>query len=391
MVSIYRNSSVKRISGAKGLCFLAIAVVLFPVQAVFAESVDVPSGLEYIHHRIGAGPLSIHVIKVQRQENRFEFVTTLAANTIFGLATVPEQIADLKLDFEEPFAAVNADFFHIRQGPYQGDPTGLHIVNSEIVSTPSGASFWIDKNLQPHIGEVSCKFTVTFGYDLTFPILLNQERGDNEIVLYTPALGASTRTKKGREFILERHPESSWLPLRTGAGYTALISSMHDYGNTAIDAGRMVLSVGPGLVEKIPKPEKNTSLKISMKTKPDLTGSAVGIAGGPILVKDDKKVYSSKKKEPPRHPRTALGFNDDYFLLLVVDGRQKELSIGMTLDELAEYMLNLGCKEAMNLDGGGSSTIYLNGKILNSPSDGRARRIANALVVVINRNGKSQE
>ena len=262
MASIYRNSGIKRIADEKGLCFLAVAIVLFSAQIVYSESVDIPSGLEYIHHRMGAGPLSIHVIKVQRQENRFEFLTTLAENTIFGLETVPEQIADLTIERKEPVAAVNADFFYIRQGPYQGDPTGLHIVNSEIVSAPSGASFWIDTNSQPHIAEVSCKFTVTFGDDLTFPILLNQKRGDNEIVLYTPALGASTRTKKGREFILEPGSESSWLPLRAGTGYTALISSMHDYGNTAIDSDRMVLSVGPGLVEKIPKLEKNTSMNI---------------------------------------------------------------------------------------------------------------------------------
>ena len=71
-----------------------------------------------------------------------------------------------------------------------------------------------------------------------------------------------------------------------------------------------------------------------------------------------------------------------YFFLLVVDGRQKDLSIGMTLGELAEFMLKLGCTEAMNLDGGGSSTFWLDGKIMNSPSDGHERRIANGLILL---------
>ena len=54
----------------------------------------------------------------------------------------------------------------------------------------------------------------------------------------------------------------------------------------------------------------------------------------------------------------------------------------MTLAEVAEFMLELGCSEAMNLDGGGSSTFWLDGEIMNSPSDKRERSIANGLILV---------
>jgi exopolysaccharide biosynthesis protein len=84
----------------------------------------------------------------------------------------------------------------------------------------------------------------------------------------------------------------------------------------------------------------------------------------------------------PRHPRTAVGWNKKYIFFVVVDGRQKELSMGMTYVELAHFFKNLGCTEAINLDGGGSTTFWLDGKIMNSPSDKHERSVANCLFIV---------
>ena len=81
-----------------------------------------------------------------------------------------------------------------------------------------------------------------------------------------------------------------------------------------------------------------------------------------------------------RHPRTAIGWNAGNYFLVEVDGRQENLSVGMTLDELADYMARLGCEEAMNLDGGGSATLWFDGKVRNSPCDGKERPVANSLV-----------
>jgi exopolysaccharide biosynthesis protein len=64
-----------------------------------------------------------------------------------------------------------------------------------------------------------------------------------------------------------------------------------------------------------------------------------------------------------------------------VDGRQKGVSEGMTLKELAAYLVELGCQEAMNLDGGGSATIWYDGKVRNHPCDGYEREVANSLIV----------
>lgn len=94
--------------------------------------------------------------------------------------------------------------------------------------------------------------------------------------------------------------------------------------------------------------------------------------------------------DPEIHPRTAVGYskNGKFLYIVVVDGRQPFYSQGITLAELANLMLDLGAHDAMNLDGGGSSTLVIrdaNGKprILNSPIDqyipGRERPVANHL------------
>jgi exopolysaccharide biosynthesis protein len=85
-----------------------------------------------------------------------------------------------------------------------------------------------------------------------------------------------------------------------------------------------------------------------------------------------------------RHPRTAMGVRaDGTWVLVVVDGRRPTVSIGMTLAELAELMKSLGCKDALNLDGGGSSTLYLYGQVVNTPSDLAGERPVSDAILVL--------
>jgi exopolysaccharide biosynthesis protein len=114
---------------------------------------------------------------------------------------------------------------------------------------------------------------------------------------------------------------------------------------------------------------------------PDLSGVEVAIGGGPALVRDSKAMQWHRFLHM-RHPRSALGWNKDYIFLVEVDGRQIDLSVGMTFPELADYMLKLGCQQAMSFDGGGSATLWALGDVRNSPSEGQERPAANALVVV---------
>ena len=69
-----------------------------------------------------------------------------------------------------------------------------------------------------------------------------------------------------------------------------------------------------------------------------------------------------------RNPRTAVGYTkDNHLIMLTADGREGA-SIGLTLMELANLMKELGCVNAMNLDGGGSTVMYVNGKVVNKPA-----------------------
>ncbi|MEN6576941.1 MAG: phosphodiester glycosidase family protein [Phycisphaerales bacterium] len=379
------RASVREFRRAGSLCLLSFWIsacggLLPAADGLAHDRPRVEPGIEYLHHRIGDGPSSIHVAKVDRSVARFQLVSTLAQDRVYGLASVSEQVAAFRSARVRPVAAVNGDFFVIRTGPYQGDPLGLHIVQGELISSPTGTSFWIDGKSQPHIGQVAARFRATGpnGFDITFG--LNQDRGDDAAVLYTPTVGSSTRTGAGLELILERYGDGDWLPLRAGVSYHGRVVTLAEQGNIELAPGTMVLSIGPILAQKLATPAPGDVISLDLATLPDLTGATVAVGGGPILLDVGK---SPEWSEPqPKHPRTALGWNDEQFFLVVVDGRQRDLSAGMTYPELASLMKRLGCEYAVNLDGGGSSTFWLDGHIMNSPSDGRERAVANSLIVV---------
>lgn len=119
--------------------------------------------------------------------------------------------------------------------------------------------------------------------------------------------------------------------------------------------------------------------------------SATDTLPGTLLVEAGKNLGSTARVEPAkRHPRTAAGVSADgrTLVLVVIDGRQKDWSVGMTLPELADLLIQRGCTAGVNLDGGGSTTMVytpLGGemKVMNRPSDGRPRAVANALAVVV--------
>lgn len=142
----------------------------------------------------------------------------------------------------------------------------------------------------------------------------------------------------------------------------------------------MVLSLSPEVAARLPKVEPGEFLKLSTATTPDLAGVQTAIGGGPALVRGGQVTKLSAPY--PRHPRTAIGWNKNFLYLMEVDGRQSELSIGMTFPELAAYFIKLGCTEAINLDGGGSATFWLHGQVVNSPCYGHERPVANGLVIL---------
>lgn len=103
----------------------------------------------------------------------------------------------------------------------------------------------------------------------------------------------------------------------------------------------------------------------------------------PTLLKEGVKQPIPTEWANTRHPRTLIGhFTNGDLFFMVVDGRRDGWSIGVTLEEAQDKLLELNIRDAYNLDGGGSSTFYYDGKVLNKPSDGRERRVTTNIVVM---------
>jgi hypothetical protein len=219
---------------------------------------------------------------------------------------------------------------------------------------------------------------------------LNEERSPFEAVLYTPRFGTSTRTSGGRELVLEQAgPQSPWLPLRAGQTYLARVRAVRSSGNTKLTDEIAILSLGSALVSRVPVLAPDTILKLSLSTIPALNGVQTAIGGGPQLLRQGEIEPVDDHKSHSRHPRTAIGWNSKNLFLVVVDGRQRGLSVGMTLPEVAAYLVRLGCNEGINLDGGGSAEMWVGGQIVSSPCYGYERSTANSLVLVQKEKGRS--
>ena len=111
------------------------------------------------------------------------------------------------------------------------------------------------------------------------------------------------------------------------------------------------------------------------------------MGGGPRLLQNGKILIKDENFRSDvtngTGPRTAFGIDKQgRYLILVADGRQKYYSTGLTLRELAATMKKLGAVNAMNLDGGGSTSMAVRGRVVNRPSDGSERKVANALLVM---------
>jgi len=338
-------------------------------------------GFTYQNDHVEAVPWSIHIGKLDRSNKDYELHTTLARDTVFGLNSLSDQMKAFPLERGQPIAAINGDFYRNERSPYQGDPKGLQIMNGELVSAPCDWScFWLDKQGNPHLTNIMTQFRVLWPNGASTTIGFNEERSNDGAVLYTPRLGPSTRTTGGRELILERDGNKEWLPIKAGQSYSARVRQVRSAGDAPLTSDTVVLSVGPGLLARVPDIAQGAVIKIEMTTTPDLRDAPTGIGGGPALVRGGKAMEWHNTQF--RHPRTAIGWNSRFFYIVEVDGRQHGLSVGMTFPELADYMVKLGCDEALNLDGGGSATFWLYGQVVNSPSEGHERETANGLVVV---------
>lgn len=364
-----------------------------PVVASTGRAGKSEPGVTYRNDRVASVPWSIHVLKIDRSQKDLIFYAAHARDKVLGVSFLTDQARSVPREIGRAVAGINGDFYLRDTPPYTGDPRGLQILNGDLISAPDTVCVWFDADGNPHLDEVKGDFNVTWANGHKIPFGLNERRSSSKAVLYTPSYGASTLARGGIELILENDGAGPWLPLRASQTYRARVRDISTNGNTRLATNIMVLSLAPQLLANVPQPSVGAVVQISTATTPDLTGVQAAIGGGPTLIKEGKPAFSVKSPPPgtsrewrerskyERHPRAAVGWSQTHLYLLVVDGRQPGLSAGMKLAELADYMVELGCTEAMNMDGGKSAQMWLSGQIVNDPCQG-VDTVANSLFVV---------
>jgi len=345
------------------------------------------SGVEYIHERHPYVPWSIHIVKIDLARKDLRLNAALTDGRVMGLETVDNLARSVPAEVGAPVVAVNGDYFEIdRKLRYVGTIHGLLIAEGELISGPHKSTFWLAEDGRPQIGTVKANFRVLWPDGTSGRFGINCAPSDHksqaqnaDVVLFTPTFGPSTLTENVRELVLEPVPGGAWLPLQAGTTYRARVRQVSAAGNTAIHPGTMVLSIARKADDRVPPVQAGDFVTFTTELEPDLSGVRTAVGGGPVLLADGRpRQYENSEQAP----RTMVGFNDTSLCLVVVDGRQEGLSRGISFAEQSELMLRLGCTEALNLDGGGSSTMWVNGEIVNSPSDGHPRAVATALILL---------
>ena len=287
-------------------------------------------------------------------------------------------------------AAVNGDFFSFETHR----PISNQMVRGEFahgVPVRNRYHFAVDADGRPYLDALSFQGTLTLPDETTMSLQgINRTASGADILAFNRFFGSRTPSGTGiLEMVLipeaaaERPGAGIDQPGGAGIDQPMRIQSLHDGGGTSIPEDAYII--------RVQDPDKAAAMAASFETGDRLTIRAgfqtdhsglVDVMGGGVRILDDGQPYSGTNEA--RHPRTFVAMDRDTTIvyLCTVDGRQM-MSIGMSYREMADVLLQLGAWHAVNLDGGGSTTLVIRNEVANSPSDpGGERRVANALMLV---------
>lgn len=336
------------------------------------EPPSAPSGLWRTQLFTGAkGPVRGYVVQINLRGNAYEIKPALAGDTIMRRSTVSRVARQ-----HEACAAINGGFFSA-----SGPPLGLLVIDGEWIKAPlyGRAVFGVDREGRCAIRRVDFAGRVDFEGLGSLPLEgLNQGHTDPDgVVAYTPRWGTVVAGVQGLT--------------RLVVGPDGVVAQVLRNGEAAvIPAGGFVLSGHGRRAKTLGTINAGTKARLSLDTSPSWPGLYQALGGGPLLVQAGRvNVTAAQERFRPdvtngSRPRSALGLTEQgELILLAVE------SPGLTLQELASVMVKLGAREAMNLDGGGSTALVVQGRLLNRPGDGCERAVSNALLVLEKR--KEQE
>jgi exopolysaccharide biosynthesis protein len=329
-------------------------------------------------------PLSFRAVKFKFPADGYRLESRLANDTVYSKIGLKsrENVREM-VDRTGALVGINADFF-----ANDGDPLGLMVSGSELVSEPysprSVAAWGNGEGLRFDSPAFSGYIDVVGGTRIRIDGVNRSVRA-GEVVLFTQRGGMASSKKRCTAYLFEA---TSQLPL-SGSVAMRLKTSVSDLTDIPVALNEAILMVAPERQAEVASVLYNGltyDFQLRLSGQIDWQGVKEAIGGGPRLVKNGAPAVTRDYERfdasyNARHPRTAIGYTAaKEVVMLVVDGRS-ELSKGLTLDELASLMVKLGCTDAMNLDGGGSTTLVLAGQVLNRPSDGGLRGVANALLL----------
>ncbi|MDQ6651245.1 MAG: phosphodiester glycosidase family protein [Acidobacteriota bacterium] len=348
---------------------------------------EVAPGIEYGQTTIGhaskdelTGPWIINVLRIDLNQASLKIVHGLDEGV--GMETVSSLAARYRAT-----AATNGGYFRTT-GTYRGESIGLLLLDGKLISEPY--------NDRAELGLINAgsKTEVIFGHlkfsgEISVASVkhdvqgLNRPLSADELIVFTPEFHRTTLTiPDGIEVVVRRNKVVAIGDLK---------------GSTEIPSDGYVISAIGSAREWVKwHLSKGAKIVFSWRLKSIESGDdekwrrAFSILGaGPQLIKGAKVAITNvQEKITPAfvnegHPRTAIARLDSGKLLLVtVDGRQPGESIGMSLNMLASLLLELGAIEAINLDGGGSTTMVVRDKIVNRPSDQTGERpVSDAILI----------
>lgn len=323
----------------------------------------VADGVKHIRmvRYINSRPVKVNIVEVNTKINpNIEIAPQLASTNLKHRATI-RTIATRN----NSIAAVNGTYFK----PQNGVPLGTLMINKKVYTGPiyNRVAMGIGNN-EYKMAQVQFNSTLKSGRENLKIDNINQPRMlSTYVLLYTTDWGQTSPT-----------PPKYGVNIAIKDNKITTIS----YGSTAIPENGYVISGPKAKLEPFFSAKK---ISLDIKMVPEWENINHIISGGPYLVKDGSVFIDVTAQKlgaiTGKNPRTAIGYTaENEFIMVTVDGRE-QASVGMTLGELARMMKEFGCINAMNLDGGGSSVMYVNGRVVNNPAQRGGIPISNALTI----------
>ena len=324
-------------------------------------------------------------LEADANQPNFEIHTELGRDSIIGTENISAHAERKTTETECYFAAVNGDFFETTGDV--GTPINGSMHNGVPATAVTGSPhFIITGGTSPYASFLTASYTykVNGGESISLN-RINGRIGTNELTVFNSTTGKYTHTPAGTaEIAIELLPGESW---KINAPFKAkVVGTASTNGNHQIAEGQGVLSASGTMAHYVTDLKEGDELEFTFtNTLNNYGGIAPDIrqmvGGNTIFLIDGQTV---EQGDFSRHPRTMLGYNKDRskVIFAVVDGRSS-ISSGATYYELADIMKWANADYGINIDGGGSSSLYLQKfGYMNQPSDGHERAVANGVYCV---------